>query len=268
MEPAAENDSAAAGGANAPVLALGAGSGESASPPSPPPQTARQLALRLLRLLCRASLAVLDGGNLVQLLLFLHGRSRHATLIQRLLGFTLGNQRPPLAMPGASGGAAAPAAPSSVGATRGASGAAGDSFSAAGGLQHILSRALSLAEAPLQHARQLLLLSVFSFRLLEWWHAPQHAAPPPPRLIPPPPPPPPPLSSASPFYRVCAQLAVCRHASPQRRHRATSIASPAQRRRSRAMGAALRAASQCASMTCGDCMRHPLRRAALSGSSC
>ena len=136
--------------------------------------TARQLAARLLRSFCHAAIALLDGANLAQLLLFLHGQARHATLAQRLLDFTLRRARPTLPPPPVS--AASP--PSS---------------------QPVLSRLLTLAEAPLQHARQLLLLSVFSFRLLEWWHAPQHAAPPPPRLIPPPPPPPPPLSSVAPL---------------------------------------------------------------------
>ena len=45
-----------------------------------------------------------------------------------------------------------------------------------------------IAAAPLRHARQLLVLSVFGYRLLEWWHAPDHAPLPPPKLIPPPPP--------------------------------------------------------------------------------
>ena len=145
-----------------------------------------------LQLVCRTLCAACDGGNLLALLLFVHGRSRHATLAQWLLGFTL--RRRMLnddATDGSVGRGSAPRLPA-IGVDNGVSlSRGGDS---ADGLWRLLHRLGALAEAPLRHARQLLLLSVFSFRLLEWWHAPQHLPPPPPRLIPPPPRPPPELT--------------------------------------------------------------------------
>ena len=127
-----------------------------------------------IRLLCRACVAVLDGGNLLQLLLFMHGQSKHATLAQRFLRYSL--RRP------------SPAAAVAAAAVAGNNAQPGAAVSGSVRLLHWLA---ALAEAPLRHARQLLLLSVFSFRLLEWWHAPQHAPPPPARLVPPAPMPPP-----------------------------------------------------------------------------
>lgn len=117
--------------------------------------------------------ALLDGGNLTQLILFLHGRSPYATVTQRLLGFTLTT-------------APVDAAPQPTTA------AAVDSMTSTNMPAWLrrLHQLGSVVETPLHYARQLLLLSLFSYRLLEWWHAPQHAPLPPPRLIPPPPPPP------------------------------------------------------------------------------
>ena len=161
-----------------------------------------------LRLLYRGICTLADGASLLQLLLFVNGRSAHATLAQRLLGFTLRRRTaadyartagPAAATTPLSSGAAASAAAGPTSMTSGAVAAGGGGgvvavggASTAPSLLAALKRLATLAEAPLRHARQLLLLSVFSFRLLEWWHSPQHAPPPPPRLIPPPPPSPPP----------------------------------------------------------------------------
>ena len=148
-----------------------------------------------MRLVCRLGCSLVDGANLWQLLLYMHGRSRHATLAQRLLGFALRRRQgglPPLpaAGPGAAPSMSTAAAPAT-----------------APLLMRLLTRLGALLEAPLNHARQLLMLSVFSYRLLEWWHSPQHAPPPPPRLLPPPPPPPPRLKGAPQTAGVCG---VCR----------------------------------------------------------
>ena len=129
------------------------------------------------RLLYRLVSTVAEGSNLVQLLLFMYGRSKYATLTQRLLGYSL---RRALAIPG--GAAQTSELPASAAPWQ---------------------RVVHLLEAPLRHARHLLLLSVFSYRLLEWWHAPQHAPPPPPRLIPPPPPPPPTKNGLPSPWGVC-----------------------------------------------------------------
>ena len=165
---------------------------------------AQQRIKTLLRHICRVGCALIDASNLWQLMLFLHGRSRHATLAQRLFGFTLRRRIAGALLVAASQG------PRGSSANNGSSSSSSSSVEpmsdvvvggGAGALpdtprMRLLRRLAALAEAPLNHARQLLLLSVFSYRLLEWWHAPQHAPPPPPRLIPPPPPPPPRMQAA------------------------------------------------------------------------
>ena len=143
-----------------------------------------RLVWRVLRLLSRVVCASLDAGNLLQLLLYTYGRSKYATLAQRLLGYTLRHSTPnaapsPLSCAGADGDGRAPMPPPVRGAPLTTRGEVGS-----------LERLATLAEMPLRHARHLLLLSVFGYRLLEWWHAPDHAPLPPPKLIPPPPPPP------------------------------------------------------------------------------
>ena len=148
----------------------------------PPPSEAELRAARrrtFLRLLWRAGSAAVDGANLLQLLLFMFGRSRHATLAQRLLGLTLRRVTAADLAAAAAPMAAAPApAPKTAAAV----------------LVAAWRRLLALLELPLSHARQLLLLSVFGYQFVEWWHRPDHAPLPPPALIPPPPPPPPLLS--------------------------------------------------------------------------
>ena len=177
-----------------------------------------------LRLLYRGLCTLVDGGSLLQLLLYVHSRSPYATLAQRFLGFTLrrrtaadeaasatatassslGDGSMALAAAFNSSGGAILADPSASSASPSPSSSASSPTPTAVGngaitpsglapsVPTLVRRLVALAEAPLNHARQLLLISVFSFRLLEWWHSPQHAPPPPPRLIPPPPPPPPP----------------------------------------------------------------------------
>ena len=103
-----------------------------------------------------------------QLLLFLSRRSPHASLAERLLRYRL--------LP-----AAAPAAADGGGGCGG-----GGAFR--GSRREIGAR---LLELPLQHARQLLLLSAFGYRLLGWLHQPDDAPPLAAPLLPPPPPPPP-----------------------------------------------------------------------------
>ena len=157
-------------------------------------------------LLCRAVCALCDGGNLVALLLFVHGRSKHATLAQWLLNFTLRRRTAQDALnqmktSGASGS----------GARGNAGGRSVGSSSVETAILGLLRRIGTLLEAPLRHARQLLLLSVFSFRLLEWWHAPQNAPSPPPKLIPPPPQPPPPRTDA-PLATTAGICSACRRA--------------------------------------------------------
>ena len=122
------------------------------------PSTAR-LALRLLyRLGCFVS----EAAELAQLLLYCAGRSPHATLTQRMLGFCLAPA------PAALAPAALVASDSSV-----------------------ATRVIAALQLPLHHARHLIVLSLFGYRLAETWHSPLNAPPPPPPLIPPPPPPPP-----------------------------------------------------------------------------
>ena len=120
-----------------------------------------------LAALFRAGCTAVDALSLGQLVLFMYGRSKYATLGQRLLGYTLRRQ-----------GLESP-----------------DQAGAAGGMpaHTVFERGIGLLEGTLQRMRQLLLLSVFGYRLLEWWHAPESAPPPPLRLFPPPPAPPPSL---------------------------------------------------------------------------
>ena len=126
------------------------------------PHSHRSQAIRVAGMSIRVSLSLLDALQLLQLLRFCFGRSRHCSLSHLLLGATLrrySEPRRPTPQPKQALGAAA--------------------------------RMLSYLELPLQHARQLLLLSIFGYRLLEWWHSPEHAPQQAPLAIPPPPPPPP-----------------------------------------------------------------------------
>jgi len=118
---------------------------------------------RVLSLLYRALCLALDTQHVAHLLLFLSGRSCYASLSQRLLRYRLLPAPPSAGSPGLS--------------------------PPAGASRH--ETAMWLLELPLQHARQLLLLSAFGYRLLAWLHAPQNAPPLAAPLVPPPPPPPP-----------------------------------------------------------------------------
>ena len=106
-----------------------------------PPRSRRQ---QVLWLLWRLLWAVTDGACLVQLLSFLYGHSPYPSLQHRVLGVRL--QRQGLSPPTAS------AAPQHASSSRG-------------------QRLASVLALPLRHAQQLLLISVFGFRLLEHWHA-------------------------------------------------------------------------------------------------
>lgn len=170
-----------------------------ARPTSARPTSASALSPRLravLRLACRLGCALVDGANLWQLLLYMHGQSRHATLAQRLLGFAL-RRRQGIASP------LPPPPPTATNTAVASTPSAPPASSTQPAVMRLLMRLGALLEAPFNHARQLLLLSVFSYRLLEWWHSPQHAPPPPPRLLPPPPPPPPRLPTAPATAGVC-----------------------------------------------------------------
>ena len=124
------------------------------------------LRLQVARFAYRAACAVGDAQHLAHLLLYMFGRSRYASGSQRLLGFSLRR-----------------ANATDMARERLAAGADGP-----GGAR---SRLVGLLELPLRHARQLLLVSVLGYRLVEWWHASQHAPLPRLALVPPPPPPPP-----------------------------------------------------------------------------
>jgi peroxin-12 len=66
-----------------------------------------------------------------------------------------------------------------------------------------------MLELPLQHARQLLLLSAFGYRLLAWLHAPQNTPPLAAPLVPPAPPPPPLApGKTAPITGACAQCSL------------------------------------------------------------
>ena len=69
----------------------------------------------------------------------------------------------------------------------------------------------SLLQLPLRHAQHLLLFSVFGFRLLEHWHAPQDASALP-RYIVPPPPPLPPLPPGTTTWGPSGVCPACRMA--------------------------------------------------------
>ncbi|KAL1498606.1 hypothetical protein AB1Y20_013921 [Prymnesium parvum] len=127
---------------------------ESLSAAPPAARGARRLA-RAYRAACAAA----DAAHLLQLVLHLYGRSAHASFAQRALGYRLRR-----------------ATAEDARLTRAGKGAEG---------------VLPLLEAPLRHARQLLLLSVLGYRLLEWWHSPEESPLPRVTLFPPPPPPPP-----------------------------------------------------------------------------
>merc|ERR1740139_368861 len=126
-----------------------------------PPSSRRQ---QVLWLLWRALWAATDGACLLQLLSFLYGHSPYPSLQHRFLGLLLQRQSP-----------SPPAATA--------------------GPQPTTTRWQQLAsvlQLPLRHAQHLLLISVFGFRLLEHWHAPQHSSAsqrsvpvPPPPLLPP-----------------------------------------------------------------------------------
>ena len=112
-----------------------------------PPRSRRQ---QVLWLLWRLLWAATDGACLVQLLSFLYGHSPYPSLQHRVLGVRL--QREGLSPPAAS------AAPQHASSSRG-------------------QRLASVLALPLRHAQQLLLISVFGFRLLEHWHANPHPHP-------------------------------------------------------------------------------------------
>ena len=146
-----------------------------------PPRSRRQ---QVLWLLWRLLWAVTDGACLVQLLSFLYGHSPYPSLQHRVLGLRL--QRQGLSPPTAS------AAPQHASSSRG-------------------QRLASVLALPLRHAQQLLLISVFGFRLLEHWHAPQDASALP-RYIVPPPPPLPPLPPGTTTWGPSGVCPACRMA--------------------------------------------------------
>jgi hypothetical protein len=151
------------------------GGGEAAAPDGEQPRVrprseaspslgVRHLGRRLVRFVCRLLCASLDASALAQLLLFMHGRSPHATLSQRLLGFRLKRAQPAdhtrarAATTTASTSSASSAA-AAVG--YGASSPPSSSFDSFDGWLAALEQMRALAEMPLRHARQLLVLSVF-----------------------------------------------------------------------------------------------------------
>ena len=180
------------------------GSSDHGQGEAPSSRTSERVAWRVLRLLCRVLCASLDASELAQLLLFTFGRSQYATLSQRILGYTL-QRAPPLGAPSppvpaaskpaaaaaASAASATPSASSVLAPAAAASASSATQPASAPSVALALRRLGSLADVPLRHARHVLLLSVFGYRLLEWWHAPDNAVLPAPKLIPPPPPPPP-----------------------------------------------------------------------------
>ena len=144
-----------------------------------PPSRRQQLAW----LLWRALWALTDGAGLLQLLSFLYGHSPYPSLQHRLLGVLL-QRAQPTASP-AVNAAARPGTP--------------------------WVRLGSLLQLPLRHAQHLLLFSVFGFRLLEHWHAPQDASALP-RYIVPPPPPLPPLPPGTTTWGPSGVCPACRMA--------------------------------------------------------
>ena len=104
------------------------------------PSSRRQ---QVLWLLWRALWAATDGACLLQLLSFLYGHSPYPSLQHRVLGLLL--QRQSMSPPTATAG------PKPT--TR-------------------WEQLASVLQLPLRHAQHLLLISVFGFRLLEHWHAP------------------------------------------------------------------------------------------------
>ena len=166
--PAGSDDDAAAAARPGGVRAVPRGASTEDLNRSP----AGDMGRRVAQLLCRAFCTALNAHSLIRLLLFMHGRCRHANLGQALLGYTL--QRQTQGISSAVATSARTARPTQQ----------------AGPSSHRLHRLFALAEAPLRHARHLLLLSVFGYQLLEWWHAAEHVPPSPLRWIPPPPPPP------------------------------------------------------------------------------
>ena len=173
----------------------------------------QDLMRRFGKLLGRLVCATLDAAALVQLLLFMHGSTRHATLTQRLLGYTL--QRAP------EGGGALPrdamSSTSALASTL-ASAPASTPASTPTSASDRLQRLASVAEVPLQQARHLLVLSVFGYRLLEWWHAPENAPPPALKRLPPPPP----AGRVLPPPGHYADVAAARLAAEDRRRRLLS----------------------------------------------
>ena len=151
------------------------GGGEAAAPDGEQPRArprseaspslgARHLGRRLVRFVFRLLCASLDASALAQLLLFMHGRSHHATLSQRLLGFRLKRAQP--ADHARARAATMTASTSSVSSAAaavgyGASSPPSSSFDSFDGWLAALEQMRALAEMPLRHARQLLVLSVF-----------------------------------------------------------------------------------------------------------
>eukprot|EP00967_Tisochrysis_lutea_P043296 scaffold52289_cov35-Tisochrysis_lutea.AAC.3 len=138
---------------------------------------------RLLSLTYRGMCALLDAAHLAHLLYFLTGRSPYASVSQRVLRYCL--------LPAPSSELSGPGLAPPAGASR-------------------RERAMFFLELPLQHARQLLLLSAFGYRLLAWLHTPRSApliaAP----FVPPPPAPyPPRRGKLLPAAGACAECALC-----------------------------------------------------------
>jgi peroxin-12 len=151
----------------------GGASGDRPAPVRAAERSTRDALLRLLQSVSRVACAALDAANLGQLLLFMSERSRHVSLAQRVLNYTLHRPGP---QRGAPAGLRAATPSSRAAVVRSASWLET--------MGHVL-------ELPLRHARNLLLLSVFGYRLVEWWYLPDNAPPRSLKLIPPPPFPPP-----------------------------------------------------------------------------
>lgn len=147
------------------------GGGEAAAPDGEQPRVrprseaspslgVRHLGRRLVRFVCRLLCASLDASALAQLLLFMHGRSPHATLSQRLLGFRLKRAQPAEHTRARAATTTASTYSASSAAAAVGYGASSPPSSLDGWLA-ALEQMRALAEMPLRHARQLLVLSVF-----------------------------------------------------------------------------------------------------------
>jgi len=148
------------------------GGGEAAAPDGEQPRArprseaspslgVRHLGRRLVRLVCRLLCASLDASALAQLLLFMHGRSPHATLSQRLLGFRLKRAQPADHTRARAATTTASTSSASSAAAAVGYGASSPPSSSLDGWLAALEQMRALAEMPLRHARQLLVLSVF-----------------------------------------------------------------------------------------------------------